>query len=307
MDPFEMLLKIAVLSEEGGLISDNAKRGFDRRAQFILSVDRTEWLGPLERILTGKYVELALEALFKTRLLGYMMPELYPVTMIQRNQALATKNLWYHTKMVTAQVKNEIVIRWAALLHDIAKPYTYFEDLSTKEVHFYQHERMGAVLTSSLLSRLQVPFTVRRAVTGLVYMHQRIADVVSRKNDPPVSMSALRRLDRDCRKKHCSLEDLVELFAADCTSRKEHIRERQLAHAKLLREAVAEMRIEDAKPRLPKGTGDILMSKYNLSPGPAVGKLMADLNKLLQNGEITTSSSVEEMLKKLEEMADEDI
>jgi len=306
-NPLNILEKIVDVSETGKPLSIEIIKDFRGQAQAILSVDRTELLDPLERILVGECVHHALETLFQTRLLGYLMPELYPVTMAQSHQKLASKDLWYHTKMVTAQAKNDTIIRWAALLHDIAKPYTYFEDSHTGEVHFYQHEHMGAMLASSVLSRLQVSFTVRRAVAGLISMHQRIADVVSRKNDPPVSMNALRRLNRDCIKKNCKLEGLIELFAADCTSGREHVRERQRIHAELLREATARMRVEDAKPRLPKGTGDVLMSKYNLSPGPAVGRLMADLNKLLQSGEITDSSSIEEMLAKLEEITDEDI
>jgi poly(A) polymerase len=302
-----LLLAVAEVSETGIDISTDTKKEFSKQAQSILSVNRAQWLEPLNRMVVGPHVATALETLFQTRLLGYIMPELYPVTMRQRHQILVTKDLWYHTKMVTAHAINDLVVRWAALLHDIAKPYTYFEDLLTNEVHFYQHEFLGARLAQVTLAGLQVPYTTRRSIVGLIAMHQRIGDVVSRKNDPPVSMNALRRLTRDCENKFCKIEDLVELFAADCTSGRTDVQERQRAHTKLLREAVAKMREEDAKPRLPKGMGDILMSKYNLSPGPAVGRLMADLNTLLQKGEITPSSSIEEMLTKLEKMTDEDL
>jgi putative nucleotidyltransferase with HDIG domain len=302
-----MLMEISSISETGNDISKITKREIHRRAQAILSANKRLWLYELNRILVGSHVALALEVMFQTRLLGYVLPELFPVTMSQRNQTLATKDLWYHIKTVTANTRGDLIVKWAALLHDIAKPQTYFEDKLTKDVHFYQHEYLGAELAESAMKRLKMEPALRRPIKGLVSLHQRIADVVTRKNNPPVSMNALRRLSIDCEDRDCRIEDLVELFAADCTSGRKDIQERQQAHANLLRKAVIKMREEDARPRLPKGTGEILMSKYNLSPGPKVGRLMADLNKLLQDGKITVDSSIEEMLAKLEEITDEDL
>jgi putative nucleotidyltransferase with HDIG domain len=227
--------------------------------------------------------------------------------MSQRHQVVPTKDLWHHTKIVTKNVKGDVTVKWAALLHDIAKPQTHFEDQFTTDVHFHQHEFLGAAIAQSAMKRLNMPFDMRQSIRGLISLHQRIADVVTRRNDPPVSINALRRLTRDCENRSCKVEDLVELFAADCTSVRKNVQERQEAHANLLRTAVCEMRIEDARPKLPKGTGEILMSKYNLSPGPVVGKLMNYLNNLLQDGKITADSSVEEMLISLEEITDEEL
>jgi len=306
-DPLQMLEEIRIISESGNRLNEVTKEAIYKRAQSILSVKKFLWFGVLCEILKGGHVALALESLFQTRLMGYVLPELFPITMLPRKQSVATKDLWHHTKTVVSKSKNNIVVRWAALLHDIAKPQTQFEDAAQKDVHFFQHEYLGAEMVDAVAKRLKMPADLHKSVRGLVSLHQRIADVVSRKNDPLVSMNALRRLTKDCENRFCRIEDLVELFAADCSSARADIQERQAVHANLLRQAVKVMKEEDARPKLPKGTGGILMSKYNLSPGPKVGRLMIDLNSLLQAGKITAESSIEEMLVKLEEITDEKI
>lgn len=304
-NPLQMLDEIKTVSESGIDLDEITKRAIYDRAQSILSVKKYLWFKVLSKILMGNYVALALEALLQTRLMGYVLPELFPITLKPPKQNVASKDLWRHTKIVVTQSKRDIVIRWAALLHDIAKPQTQWE--SGNDIHFYQHEYLGAELVDSIAKRLKMPTDIYKSVRGLVSLHQRISDIVSRKNDPPVSMNALRRLTRDCEDRYCRIEDLVELFAADCSSGRTDVLERQAAHANLLREAIRTMREEDARPRLPKGTGEILMSRYKLEPGPQVGRLMEDLNRLLQEGEITVESSVEEMLSKLEQNMKEKI
>jgi putative nucleotidyltransferase with HDIG domain len=244
-------------------------------------------------------VKPALELLFKTRLLGYLLPEVYPITMTPRNQTSPTKDLWYHTKVVVNKSKSSPRVRWAALLHDIAKPQTFTE--SSSGTHFFQHEYLGAEIADGLLKRLKAGAATRHAVRGLIALHQRIGDVVSRRNNPPVSTNALRRLTRDCDERKCRIEDLIELFAADCSSGRKEVVERQRVHANLLRKALKDMRAEDLRPKLPKGIGERLMKHFNLKPGPEVGKLKQKLDTMLVSGKINPGMTAEQMCKLLEE------
>lgn len=297
-DPFRMLRAIRFVSTLGFRLEENTKNRITTYAQSILTTSKDRWLSELTKLLMGNNVKPALELLFKTRLLGYLLPELYPITMIPRNQSSLTKDLWYHTKIVVSKSKSTSIIRWAALLHDIAKPQTMMESIGG--THFFQHEYLGSEIANAVLSRLKAGINMRHAVRSLVALHQRIGDIVSRKNNPPVSINALRRLARDCDDRKCKLEDLIELFAADCSSGRKDIIERQQAHADLLRKALEDIVKEDLRPKLPKGIGKQIMNHFNLEPGPRIGELKEKLDSMLISGKIQTNMTIEQMFVLLE-------
>jgi tRNA nucleotidyltransferase/poly(A) polymerase len=298
-DPLRMLRAIRFVSVLEFRLEDMTKNVIETYAHSILTTSKDRWLKELTELLLGKNVKTALELLFKTRLLGYLLPELYPITMTPRNQTSPTKDLWHHTKVVVSKSKPTPIIRWAALLHDIAKPQTMME--LSNNTHFFQHEYLGSELAGSTFDRLRVGSDIKSAVKGLISLHQRIGDVVSRRNDPPVSINAFRRLIRDCNKHKCNIEDLIELFAADCSSGKKEIVIRQEEHTNLLYKALKETREEDLRPRLPKGIGEALMKHFNLKPGSEVGRIKKKLDDMLLTGEITTQTSFDQMFKMLEE------
>jgi hypothetical protein len=91
------------------------------------------------------------------------------------------------------------------------------------------------------------------------------------------------------------------LFAADCSSGRKDVVERQRVHANLLRKALKDMKAEDLRPKLPKGIGERLMRHFNLKPGPKVGKLKQKLDSMLVSGKIKSNMTPEQMFKILEE------
>lgn len=318
-DPLRMLRAVRFASQLGFKVDGKTKKAIHTSAQAILSVSRERWLEEMNKLLLGAYVGAGLELLKQTRLLGYVLPEVFPIVMSQEGE-LPSKYLWHHTKVVVTKSKPEIIVRWAALLHDIAKPQTRQEIIVSKtgvkiketsdpkalaekmggEVHFYGHEQLGAELVDSIGRRLHMSNDMRQSIKGLVALHQRVGDCVSRKNDPPVSASALRRVARDCEDLHCRVEDLIELFAADSSSARADVKERQAAHAELLREAVGKMREEELRPKLPSGIGLEIMKRFALKPGPQVGELKQKLDDWLVSGEIDLEMSMKEMLDRLE-------
>lgn len=318
-DHLRMLRAVRFASQLGFNIDRNTKRAIHTSAQAILNISRERWLEEMNKLLVGAYAGRGLELLLQTRLLGYLLPEVFPITMPDGGN-LPSKDLWKHTKIVVGKAKPTPVIRWAALLHDIAKPQTRQEilhhnpkyrkpkravDLKENarrmggEVHFFQHEALGAELVESVVRRFSMSNEMRKAVKGLVFLHQRVGDIVSRRNDPPVSVNALRRVVRECEAAGCATEDLVELFAADCSSSKKEVQERQAAHADLLREALKNMREEGLRPRLPSGVGLAIMEEFGLKPGPEVGKLRDMLDEMLIEGKLSPDQSAAEMAVEL--------
>ena len=119
---------------------------------------------------------------------------------------------------------------------------------------------------------------------------------MSRRYTPPVSISALRRVIRECEVWGCDINNLVSLFEADCSSRRPETLERQAAHAGLLRKALEEIKKEDSKPKLPSGIGTLIMEKLDLREGAEVGKVKKILDEYLLEGKITPNMTMEEMI-----------
>jgi len=297
-DPLRMLRAIRFVSKLGFLFEEKTRQAIYDYAQAILTVSKERWLDELTKLLTGKYVGAALEYLKYSRLLGYVLPEVFPIILVPAGNPFQSKDLWLHTVSVVNKVRNDPLMRWAALVHDIAKPQTRFEK-DTSIVHFFQHQALGAELVHSLGKRLKMSNDFLRALKGLVFLHHKIADTVSIANDPPVSLSALRRVIRDCEEFGCRIEDLVELLSCDQTSiRQEAIEEKRVC-TELLRKALAELKEEELKPRLPKGIGEEIMARYGLTPGPEVGKIRRQLDQMLLDGLIIPGDSMDDIFEKL--------
>lgn len=302
-DPLRMLRAIRFVSQLNFALSTPVKNVIATYAQTILTVSRERWLEEMNKLLVGPNILKALHDLVDTRLFGYMLPEAFTMT-LKQDSKLMSKDLWHHVTTVVKKSPPRTNVRWAALLHDIAKPQTRVEYIkrydkmgnAIGEVHFFQHEYLGAEMVEGIARRLKMGNSQRRAIKGLVALHQRIGDVVSRRNEPPVSNSALRRIIRDCDKWGCNINDLIDLFEADCSSARRETLERQSAHAKLLREALEQIKEEDLRPRLPSGIGNAIMHRFNLEPGPEIGAIKNKMDEMLINGLINVKMSPEEII-----------
>jgi poly(A) polymerase len=297
-DPLRMLRAARFFSQLGFTVDINSFKAIREYAQSIMVVSKERWLDEMDKLLVGPNASKAVTFLRDSRLLWYILPELCSVMMPDSGK-IRSKNLWYHIGVVIEKSIPRVDVRWAALLHDIAKPQTRFE--KNNEVHFFQHECLGAEMVEGIARRLKMGNRQRRRVKALVFLHQRICNIVSRRYVPPVSKSGLRRLIRECDERGCSVYDLIDLFEADCSSQRADVLERQSAHATLLREAVKELEKEALRPQLPSGIGNEIMSRFNLTPGPEVGKIKKVLDEMLLDGKITGSMSFDEIFSKMEE------
>jgi poly(A) polymerase len=188
------------------------------------------------------------------------------------------KDLWEHTKRVVAKAPPRPVVRWAALLHDAAKPQTRSVD-ELGEVHFFGHERVGADLAGRLLRRLNADKHTIQSVQRLVELHLRPATY-----EPDWTDSAVRRLMLEAGDK---LDDLLDLVAADVTSAREH---RQRAAAKRinqLRAHIARLEAERALAEFKSPLdGDELMRLFDRPPGRWIATIKDHLRELVLDGEL---------------------
>jgi poly(A) polymerase len=279
-DPLRLLRAARFVSQLGLLIEPNTLSAMKRAAPSLARISKERIYAELTRLLTGEYPDHGLEALRESGLIPYAIPELNPVVDeastwpgIQRE-----KDLWEHTKRVVARAPAGQVVRWAALLHDAAKPQTRSVD-ELGEVHFFGHERAGAELAGRLLRRLNADKHTTISVQRLVELHLRPATY-----EPDWTDSAVRRLMLEAGNE---LNDLLDLVAADVTSAREH---RQRAAAKRIAQLRAHIDRLEAERALAEFKspldGEELMRLFDRPPGRWIATIKDHLRELVLDGEL---------------------
>lgn len=281
-DPLRLLRAARFVSQLGFRLDWETEAAMTRQAASLGRISRERILAELTSLLVGQYVDHGLDVLRRTGLLSIALPELEPL--VQEADADLTarfgreKDLWDHTVRVVRQAPARPAVRWAALLHDAAKPMTRVLDV-TGEVHFYGHERIGADLALRLLSRLNADKTLRSTVQLLVAMHGRPAAY-----DESWTDSAVRRLALDAGH---AWTDLLDLAAADVTSGREQKRNIAATRVAGLSERFDRLQAEAALDRLESPLdGNDLMKLFHLPPGPWIKRIKERLRDLVIEGQI---------------------
>jgi poly(A) polymerase len=203
-----------------------------------------------------------------TGLADEFLPEL-PAMRVEQDPIHRHKDVLTHTIAVTAKTSPTLVVRLAALLHDIGKPKT--RSIGPKGVSFHHHEVVGARMARDRMRALRFSNEMVEAVSKLVFLHLRFHGY----SDDLWTDSAVRRYVRDA---DDLLDELNELTRCDCTTRNQR-RAKQLADRMDALEArIAELRereeIEAIRPDL---DGRAIMDHLGIAPGPLVGEALGML------------------------------
>lgn len=280
-DPLRLLRVARFVSQLGFAVEAGSLAAIRRQAPTIESVSAERILSEMTRLLCGKYADHGLETLLETGLLGRAMPELTPLedSAYDYPGIHREKDLWEHTKRVVVQAPPRPIVRWAALLHDAAKPLTRTVD-AQGEVHFFGHDRVGAELARRLLGRLKADKATRVAVTRLVDMHLRCASY----DAATWTDSAVRRLALEA---GGILPDLLDLAAADVTSAKAHKQRAAASRVQGLRDHLAKLEAEVALAQLQSPLdGNDLMRMFDRPPGKWIAEVKDHLRELVIDGEL---------------------
>lgn len=230
----------------------------------------------LNRLLLGPEPDRGLELLRETRLLAVILPELLPLAEDVAHRR--HKDIWRHTLQVVKQSPPRLAVRWAALLHDAAKPMTRTID-EQGGVHFFGHEIKGAELARKLLRRLRQEKTLTEKVARLVELHLRPAAY-----DETWTDSAVRRLMVEAGD---LLEDLLDLVAADVTSARPARRREARARIERLRAHIRRLEEEAALAEIKSPLdGHELMALFGLPPGRWIALLKEHLRELVIEGQL---------------------
>lgn len=236
----------------------------------------------LERLLVTMATQAGFEHLWAAGVLATLLPEVQSLRGFDRSSPLHHKDLWDHTLRVVLQTPPEVGLRWVALLHDVGKVTT--RRIQAGRVRFLRHEDIGAWLFRGIAARLAFDPEQAARIEYLIAHHSRINHFGEEWTD-----TAVRRVARDT----LHLSDLLAFSRADITSRFPERVAGLRARIDTLEARMHEIAERDAAPPLlPKGLGNALMERFQLRPGPLVGRLRDHVEgevvagRLEQNAEV---------------------
>ncbi|MFI3259369.1 MAG: HD domain-containing protein [Rikenellaceae bacterium] len=282
-DPLRMMRAVRFATQLGFEIEESTFEAISRNAHRIEIVSAERIAIELNKIVLSPRPSIGFELLHLTGLLKLILPEMEALTGVEKVGKHSHKDNFVHTMMVLDNVSrrsNNLWLRWAALLHDIAKPPTKAYDAKVGWT-FHGHEVLGSKMVQQIFRRLKLPLgDPRKFVQKLVYLHLRPISLTQE----AVTDSAVRRLLFEAGD---DIEALMILCEADITSGIESKVKRYLANFELVRHKMLELEERDRVRNFqPPITGEIIMTRYNISPSNVIGKIKEEIKDAILDGRI---------------------
>lgn len=282
-DPLRMLRAVRFASQLSFDIDPVTFAGIQAMAKRLDIISKERILDELNKIILSPIPSTGFALLFESGLLGTFFPEMVKLHGVQEVENYRHKDNFWHTLQVldnVSMVSDDLWLRWAAILHDIAKPNTqkFVDGIGWT---FHGHDAVGATVTKRIFTRLGLPLDERmRFVQNLVRLHLRPIALVKEE----VTESALRRLLFDAGE---DLESLMMLCRADITSKNDRKVQKYLANFAFVEQRLIEVEEKDKlRNWRPPISGEDIMKALNLPPGPEVGKIKKQIEEAILEGVI---------------------
>ncbi len=294
-DPLRMLRAARFVSQLGLRPTDRVVSAMTDMAAEIGRITAERIQAELSKLMLGDRPERGIELLVDTTLAEHILPEV-PAMRLEIDEHHQHKDVYQHSLVVLRQAIDletegpDLVLRLAALLHDIGKPGTRrFEPAGG--VSFHHHEVVGAKLVRKRLQALRYSKDVIEDVSGLVYLHLRFHGY----GKGEWTDSAVRRYVTDAGP---LLPRLHKLVRADCTTRNQRKAAALRASYDGLEQRIARIaEAEDLARVRPDLDGNEIMRLLDVPPGPLVGQAWRFLKDLrLDNGPLPHEDAVAALL-----------
>jgi poly(A) polymerase len=263
-DPLRMLRAARFTATLGLTPSARATGAMTRMAERLEIVSAERIRDELSRLLLAAQSSRGLQLIVDTGLADRFLPEL-PALRLEQDPVHRHKDVLRHTFVVVENCEPDLLLRLAALLHDIGKPAT--RQFTSDGVQFHHHEVVGARMAEERLRALRYPNEVVADVTKLVEMHLRFHSYRLGWTD-----AAVRRYVREAGP---LLDRLNHLVRADCTTRNRERAKELAALQDDLELRIARLSEEENLQQLrPPLDGNEVMERLDVGPGPVVGEAL---------------------------------
>ncbi len=277
-DPLRMMRAIRFASQLGFDIDPDTFQGIRDMAERIRIVSQERITDELNKIILSPEPGYGFKLLQQAGILEIIFPELVNLMGVETMDGKGHKDNFYHTLQVldnTAARSNDLWLRWAAILHDIAKPAT---KRFSKKVGwtFHGHEELGGRWVKGIFRKYKLPLDEKmRKVTTLVRLHLRPIALAKE----GVTDSAVRRLLVEAGE---YIDDLMILCRADITSKDPTRVKRYLKNfdrvEELLREIEEKDKLRNFQPVI---TGEMIMKVFGLGPSREVGLIKTEVREAI--------------------------
>ena len=297
-DPLRMMRASYFASKLSLEIEPECLLSIQNNSERISIVSQERITNELFKILGTDKPSIGLNILQQSGLMEYVFPEISIMYGLDQSNEYHHKDIFYHTLEVVdnaAKLSNNVDLRLAALVHDIAKPKTRRLSKS-KGYTFYGHDDVGARMLKGVAESMKFSNSTRDFITKLTALHLRPISLAKKE----VTDSAIRRLIVDAGEE---IDDLMKLCRADITTKNPKNISKYLANFDRVEKRMKEViEIDQLKAFQSPVRGDEIMKMFNLDPGKEVGKIKTMIEDAIINGEIKNDySSAISFLDKLKQ------